>query len=157
MKNYLHFYNIFRIVVYGVNRTCAVIRRCSGEAECCKHPTESLHWPYTQLPVKDVYSAPRLPETTLHLSHLHRCLNACQFWQHEAPVSSNIFSFAHLSFWRLEVIPWDDIDEEVELVKLGDGHGDVISLENRMKTKSSSPITNYHTISLLTFLLTSIL
>lgn len=37
-----------------------------GEAERCKHPTESLHKPYTQLPVKDVYSAPRLPNTTHH-------------------------------------------------------------------------------------------
>ncbi len=34
------------------------------EAGCCKHPTESLLEPYTQLPVKDVYSAPRLPKTT---------------------------------------------------------------------------------------------
>jgi len=42
-----------------------------GEAERCKHPTESLHKPYTQLPVKDVYSAPRLPNTTAH-SSLHR-------------------------------------------------------------------------------------
>lgn len=87
-----------------------------------------------------------LPESTLHSSlfHTHN-VKILKCWN-VFIVSINIFSFPHLSLWRLEVIPWDNINEEVELVKLGDGHGDVISLENRMKTKSSSTITNDHTI-----------
>lgn len=68
-----------------------------------------------------------------HLLFIYRCvlkhLNAHRF-------SRKSFSCPHLSLWRLEVIPWDDIDEEVELVKLSDGHGDVISLENRKDCKN---------------------
>lgn len=35
---------------------------------------------------------------------------------------------SHLSFGWLEVISWDNVNEEVKLVKLGDCHGNVISL-----------------------------
>lgn len=68
-----------------------------GEAERCKHPTESLHKPYTQLPVKDVYSAPRLPNTTHHpLLFIDaeenvkkkKIVDADQFWQLEVPLFS---------------------------------------------------------------------
>ncbi len=45
--------------------------------------------------------------------------------------SLKILSFPHLSFWRLEVIAGDDVNEEVKLIKLSDGHGDVIPLENK--------------------------
>lgn len=45
--------------------------------------------------------------------------------------SLKLLSFLHLSFWRLEVIAGDDVNEEVKLIKLSDGHGDVIPLENR--------------------------
>lgn len=35
----------------------------------------------------------------------------------------------YLTFWRLQVVPGHDVDQEVELVKLCYCHGDVIPLQ----------------------------
>jgi len=60
-----------------------------------------------------------------------------------------LLSFPHLSFWRLEVIAGNDINEEVKLVKLSDGHGDVIPLEKKIRPQSQNErlkphVTNAH-------------
>lgn len=44
---------------------------------------------------------------------------------------------SHLSLGRLQVVSRHDVDEEVELVELGDGHGDVVPLQGSGQDKVS--------------------
>lgn len=44
---------------------------------------------------------------------------------------------SHLSFGWLKVISWDNVNEEVKLVKLGDRHGYVIPLGKKKMGKNN--------------------
>lgn len=45
------------------------------------------------------------------------------------PSLKNLWQLSHLALGRLQVVSRHDVDEEVELVELGDGHGDVVPLQ----------------------------
>lgn len=44
-------------------------------------------------------------------------------------INLEVFFMPYLTFWRLQVVPGHDVDQEVELVKLCYCHGDVIPLQ----------------------------
>lgn len=46
---------------------------------------------------------------------------------------------SHLPFWRFQLIPGDNIDQEIKLIKLGDCHGDVIPLQQQREKHASAP------------------
>lgn len=88
-------------------------RMMSKATRCCKHPTES----------------PRRLNPSFQ-SRMFTAPPGCQQQTEEGPKHHNFTSRrrSYLTFGGLQVIAWHDVNQEVKLVKLRNGHGNVVPL-----------------------------
>lgn len=112
-------------------RTC--VRMCvrafhspSGATRRCKHPTES-RLSAQSFQSRMFTASPGVAR--LWVASLWERKKTTRRGRRRCPLPS------YLSLGRLQVVSRHDVDEEVELVELGDGHGDVVPLEGNGQGK----------------------